>query len=41
MRGRMSTVDKAYVMGIDEGTASARTIIVDEEGQIVAEAARE
>jgi glycerol kinase len=34
-------VEKAYVMGIDEGTASARTLIIDEEGQIVAEAARE
>lgn len=28
-------------MGIDEGTGSARTLILDEEGQIVAEAARE
>ncbi len=34
-------MEKAYVMGIDEGTASARTLIIDEEGQIVAEAARE
>lgn len=28
-------------MGIDEGTGSARTLIFDEEGQVVAEAARE
>ena len=34
-------MEKAYVMGIDEGTTYARTIILDEEGQIVAEAARE
>jgi glycerol kinase len=41
MQERESILDKAYVMGIDEGTTSARTIILDEEGQIVAEAARE
>ncbi len=34
-------MEKAYVMGIDEGTGSARTVIFDEEGQIVAEATRE
>ncbi len=34
-------MEKAYVMGIDEGTGSARTIIFDEEGQTVAEVARE
>ena len=38
---RESILNKAYVMGIDEDTTSARTIILDEEGQIVAEAARE
>jgi ribulose kinase len=34
-------MEKSYIMGIDEGMGSARTMIFDEEGQIVAEAARE
>lgn len=34
-------MEKSYVMGIDEGTTSARTLIFDGEGQIVAETARE
>jgi glycerol kinase len=41
MREREPIVGKPYVMGIDEGTATARAIILDEEGHIVAEAARE
>ena len=34
-------MEKSFVMGIDEGTTGARTLIFDEEGQIVGEAARE
>lgn len=34
-------MEKSYVMGIDEGTTSARTLIFDGEGQIVAETVRE
>jgi glycerol kinase len=34
-------VEKTYVMGIDEGTTGARTLIFDGDGEIVAEAARE
>jgi glycerol kinase len=34
-------MEKSYIMGIDEGTGSVRTMIFDEEGKIVAEAARE
>lgn len=34
-------MEKSYVMGIDEGTTGARTLIFDGEGQIVAETARE
>jgi glycerol kinase len=34
-------VDGTYVLGIDEGTTGARTLVFDEQGQIVAEAARE
>ncbi len=34
-------MEQSYVMGIDEGTTGARTLIFDEEGRIVAEAARE
>ncbi len=34
-------VETSYVMGIDEGTGGARTLIFDGEGRIVAEAARE
>lgn len=33
--------EKDYVLGIDEGTTGARTLIFDGEGEIVAEAARE
>lgn len=34
-------MEKSFVMGIDEGMTGARTLIFDEEGQIVGEAARE
>lgn len=34
-------MDGQYVMGLDEGTGSARTVILDEEGRIVSEAALE
>ncbi|WP_228281461.1 FGGY family carbohydrate kinase [Rubrobacter marinus] len=34
-------MEKTYVMGIDEGTTGARTLIFDGDGEIVAEAARE
>lgn len=34
-------MEKTYVMGIDEGTTSARTVIFDGEGQIVTETTRE
>ncbi len=34
-------MDGTYVLGIDEGRTGARTLVFDEQGQIVAEAARE
>jgi glycerol kinase len=33
--------DKAYILGLDEGTTAARTLLFDNKGEIVGQAARE